>query len=56
MNNDMWALILLLLFITGAGVTGYKVGRRVERKDLTKALVKAIEASYWDGFDDGRKR
>lgn len=54
-SEDLRAILLATLLITVYSYSFYRLGRFLERRDLTKYFAENVEAAYFDGKDDGRK-
>lgn len=52
--KDTVILVLLAVIVLTAPIFTYKLGRKLERKALTAALVDTIEATYAQGYQDGQ--
>lgn len=59
-DSDFWigvkaiAGVLLLVAVSSYGT--YKYGRIAERRSLYEALSSSVEATYYDGLQDGYKK
>ena len=58
-SRDMWLSILGLataFALVCSSLYGcYWLGRRLERRDLTKSLIESISTTYNEGLEDGLK-
>lgn len=55
MNEDFLLIVLLISVFFGCTFMTYKVGRYLERKDLTQYFVQMTEKTYWEAFEDGKQ-
>ncbi len=51
----LMAVFLSALVLFGLPFTTYRLGRTLERRALTKALIKTVEDTHYDGLKDGQK-
>lgn len=55
-TEDIGILLVLFVVFTGSALVTYKIGRYLERKALTGALIGAVEGAYWDGYTEAKKQ
>lgn len=50
--SDVFMVMMITLLLTGSLYGTYRLGRFLERRDLTEALVHQLDSMYWDGYNE----